>query len=198
MTIDVPGKDRIEMSQRERDVLKVVQSVLDGKRSQAESARLLDLSTRQVRRLQHKLATGDDGALVHRLRGRPSNHRYDESFRKRVLRAHRQRYGDFGPTFASEKLAEEGLVVDAETLRRWLLAAGLWQRQRHRDSHRRRRPRRSCFGELVQMDASMHDWLEGRGEEVVLITMIDDATNHVEARFYSAGTVEAHLDLLGF
>lgn len=197
MTIDVPGKDRIEMSQRERDVLKVVQSVLDGKRSQSEAARLLDLSPRQVRRLQQKLAARGDGALVHGLRGRPSNHRYDESFRKRVLRAYRQRYGDFGPTFASEKLAKEGLVVDAETLRRWLLTAGLWQRKRRRDPHRRRRPRRSCFGELVQLDASLHDWLEGRGEEVVLITMIDDATNHVEARFYPAGTVEAHLDLLG-
>lgn len=197
MTIDVPGKDRIEMSQRERDVLKVVQSVLDGKRSQAEAARLLDLSVRQVRRLQQRLALEGDGALVHKLRGRPSNHRYDESFRKRVLRAYRQRYGDFGPTFASEKLAAEDLVVDAETLRRWLLAAGLWERKRRRDPHRRRRPRRSCFGELVQMDASIHDWLEGRGEQVVLISMIDDATNHIEARFYPAGTVEAHMDLLG-
>src|SRR6266700_8043208 len=110
MTIDVPGKDRIEMSQRERDVLKVVQSVLDGKRSQSEASRLLELSPRQLRRLQQKLATGGDGALVHGLTGRPSNHRYDESFRKRVLRAYRQRYGDFGPTFASEKLAAEDLV----------------------------------------------------------------------------------------
>ena len=197
MTIDVPGKDRIEMSQRERDLLKVVQSVVDGKRSQSEAARLLDLSTRHLRRLQQKLAAGGDGALVHRLRGRPSNHRYDESFRKRVLRAYRQRYGDFGPTFASEKLAEEDMVVDAETLRRWLLAAGLWQRKRQRDPHRSRRPRRSCFGELVQMDASIHDWLEGRGEEVVLITMIDDATSHVEARFYPSGTVATHMDLAG-
>ena len=197
MTIDVPGKDRIEMSQRERDVLKVVQGVLDGKRSQSEAARVLDLSTRHVRRLQQRLEAEGDGVLVHGLRGRPSNHRYDETFRKRVLRAYRQRYGDFGPTFASEKLAEEDLLVDAETLRRWLLAAGLWQRQRKRDPHRSRRPRRSCFGELVQMDASIHDWLEGRGEEVVLITMIDDATSRVEARFYPAGTVKTHMDLLG-
>ncbi len=85
MTIDVPGKDRIEMSQRERDVLQVVQSVLDGKRSQAESARLLDLSPRQVRRLQHKLAARGDGVLVHGLRGRPSNHRYD----RRVKNGHK-------------------------------------------------------------------------------------------------------------
>lgn len=197
MMIELSRKDRMEMSQRERDVLKVLQSVMDGKRSQAEAAQLLDLSVRHVRRLQRRLALEGDGALVHKLRGQPSNHGYDEAFRKRVLRAYQQRYGGFGPTFASEKLALEDLEVDGETLRRWLLSAGLWQRKRRRDPHRSRRPRRSCFGELVQMDASIHDWLEGRGEEVVLISMIDDATNHIEARFYPAGTVETHMDLLG-
>jgi hypothetical protein len=197
MSIAVQDPDRISMSQRERDVLKVVQSVLDGKRSQSEAARLLDLSSRHVRRLQQRLAAQGDRALVHGLRGRPSNHRHDDQFRKQVLRAYQQRYGDFGPTLASEKLAGEGLIVSPETLRCWLLAAGMWQRQRQRDPHRSRRPRRSCFGELVQMDASIHDWLEGRGEELVLIAMIDDATSRVEARFYSAGTVETHMDLLG-
>jgi Helix-turn-helix domain len=197
MTIQVQEGDRIAMSQRERDVLKVLQSVIDGKRTQAEAARLLDLSGRQVRRLQRKLEAQGDGCLVHGLRGRASNHGYDAAFRTKVLLAYQRRYSDFGPTLASEKLAEEKLTVCPETLRCWLLDAGLWQRQRKRDPHRSRRPRRSCFGELVQMDASIHDWLEGRGEEVLLIGMIDDATNHVEARFYPAGTVETHMDLLG-
>jgi hypothetical protein len=196
MTTDVQP-DRVAMSQRERDVLKVMQGVLDGARTQAEAARLLGRSTRQVRRLQRRLEADGDGALVHGLRGRPSNHRADPDLRRRVLRAYRQRYPDFGPTLASEKLSGEGLPVGAETLRRWLLAAGLWERKRQRDPHRSRRPRRSCFGELVQMDASIHDWLEGRGESVVLIAMIDDATSRVAARFYPAGTVETHLDLLG-
>jgi hypothetical protein len=196
MSIEVHVSDRITMSQRERDVLKVLHGVLEGKRSQAEAARLLDLSTRQVRRLQQKVQANGDAALVHGLRGQPSNHRHDEKFRQQVLRAYRQRYGDFGPTLASEKLAEEGLIVAAETLRLWLLTAGLWERRRQRDPHRSRRPRRSCFGELVQMDASIHDWLEGRGEELVLIAMIDDATSRVEARFYPAGTVETHMELL--
>jgi hypothetical protein len=89
------------------------------------------------------------------------------------------------------------LIVSPDTLRRWLLAEGLWQRQRRRDPHRSRRPRRACFGELVQIDASIHDWLEGRGEELVLISMIDDATSHVLARFYQAGTVETHMELVG-
>ena len=106
------------------------------------------------------------------------------------------RYSDFGPTFACEKLAEENLVVSPETLRGWLLAEGLWQRQRQRDPHRRRRPRRACFGELVQIDTSLHEWLEGRGEQIVLITMIDDATSRILARFYPSDNAEAHFDLL--
>lgn len=195
--IEVQDRDRVEMSQRERDVLKAMQPVLDGQRTQTEAARLLKLSVRQVRRIQRKLETRGDASLVHGLRGKPSNHRHEPDLRQKVLKAYRARYPDFGPTLACEKLAAEGLHVGVETLRRWLLAEGLWERRRHRDPHRSRRPRRSCFGELVQMDASIHDWLEGRGEEVVLITMIDDATSRVMARFYPAGTVESHMDLLG-
>jgi hypothetical protein len=197
MSISVPSDDRIAMSQRERDVLKVLHTVQSGQRTQAEAARLLGLCVRQVRRLQRKLDSGGDGALVHRLRGRPSNHRKDPAFRRAVLKAYRKRYADFGPTFASEKLTADGHAVDPQTLRRWLIAEGLWQKRRRRDPHRSRRPRRACFGELVQMDASVHEWLEGRGESLVLISMIDDATNRILARFYPAGTTEAHLDLLG-
>jgi transposase len=197
MTIAGRERDRIEMSQRERDRLKVLHTVVDGKRSQAEAARLLRLSTRQVRRLQRRLQKRGDASLVHGLRGRPSNRRLDPKTKQQILRAYRKEFADFGPTLASEKLAERGLAVCADTLRRWLLAEGLWQRLRQRESHRSRRPRRACFGELVQIDASIHAWLEGRGPEPVLITMIDDATNRLLARFYPAGTVEAHLDLLG-
>jgi hypothetical protein len=197
MTIGVPTPDRIAMSQKERDALKILHGVLRGERSQAEAARLLDLSTRQVRRLQRKLQAHGDAALVHGLRGQPSNHQADAALRQAVLDAYRRRYADFGPTFASEKLAGEGLAVCPQTLRRWLLAAGLWQPKRRREQHRSRRPRRACFGELVQMDASIHDWLEGRGEEVVLVSMIDDATSRTLARFYPTATTEAHLDLLG-
>ena len=195
--IEVQDRNCVEMSQRERDVLKVMQPVLDGQRTQAEAARLLKRSPRQIRRIQRKLEAGGDAVLVHGLRGKPSNHRYDPALRQKILNAYRARYHDFGPTLACEKLADEKLHVGVETLRRWLLTEGLWKRRRHRDPHRSRRPRRSCFGELVQMDASIHDWLEGRGETLVLITMIDDATSRVMARFYPSGTVETHMDLLG-
>jgi hypothetical protein len=196
MSIDVPTPDRIPMSQRERDLLKIMAAVLQGKRTQAEAARLADLSVRQIRRLQRKLEQGGDGALVHGLRGKPSNRRCDVALRQQILDTYRQRFADFGPTFACEKLAELNLVVSPDTLRRWLLAEGLWQRRRHREPHRSRRPRRACFGELVQIDASVHDWLEGRGEELVLLSMIDDATSQTLARFYQAATVATHMDLV--
>jgi transposase-like protein len=187
-------EDRIAMSQRERDVLKVLQGLAEGQRSQVEAARLLAMTARQVRRLAQRLAKEGDGALVHGLRGQPSNRRLDEELRARVLETYRKDYADFGPTFASEKLAAQGMKVSAETLRQWLLAEGLWQRKRRRDVHRRRRPRRLCFGELIQMDTSVHDWLEGRGEEMVLVAAIDDATSRIEAGFYEGETVEAYMD----
>jgi hypothetical protein len=151
----------------------------------------------KVRRILRRLQVGGDAAIVHGLRGKPSNHQPDHKLRQAVLATYCQHYADFGPTFASEKLAQHGLHVGAQTLRRWLMAEGLWQRQRRRETHRSRRPRHACFGALVQMDASIHDWLEGRGAEVVLISMIDDATNRILARFYPEGTVQTHMDLLG-
>src|SRR5687768_1559319 len=144
-------KDRIEMGQRERDVLKVMSLVLKGERTQSEAARLLGRSVRQVRRLQRRLEHEGDGAAVHGLRGRPSNRAMDGPVKRRALALYRERYAGFGPTLAAEKLSgEHGLAVGRETLRGWLLAAGLWHRKRRRDRHRSRRQRRECFGEMVQ------------------------------------------------
>ena len=190
-------KDRIEMSQRERDVLKVMSLVLKGDRTQSEAARLLKRSVRQVRRLQRRLEGRGDVGVMHELRGRPSNRAMDEAVKRQALSLCRECYGDFGPTLAAEKLSEgHGLTVGRETLRGWLLAAGLWQRKRRRDKHRSRRERRACFGEMVQADASEHDWLEGRGPRMVLLGVIDDASSRVLARFYPAETTEAYMDLL--
>ena len=189
--------DRIEMSRRERDRLKVLYGVVQGERLQKEAARLLRLTTRQVRRLVRRIEDSGDQGLIHRLRGRPSNQRLPAELRQKVLAEYRRCYQGFGPTLASEKLAEQGLRVSHDTLRRWLMAEGLWLGQRKREKHRQRRPRRECFGELVQMDTSIHDWLEGRGKSMVLIAMIDDATGRVEAGFYPGETVASHFDLLG-
>ena len=190
------NEDRIEMSQRERDRLKVMAPVMSGRRRQREAARLLGLSVRQVRRIQRRLEAEGDGAVIHRLRGRPSNRRQDACFRRRVVEACRGPLAALGPTMASEKLAAGGLAVPKETLRRWWLEEKLWQPSRRRDTHRTRRERRPCFGELVQADGSEHDWLEGRGPRMVLVVMIDDATSKAQARFHPAETTEAYMDLL--
>ena len=189
--------DRIEMNQRERDVLKAMSLVLERKRTQAEAARLLGYSVRQVRRIQRRLETEGDVGVIHRLRGQPSNRRADYELRRQAVEMYRQDYSDFGPTLASEKLAERGVLVCDETLRQWLLAAELWKGRRRREQHRRRRERRACWGELVQADGSPHDWLEGRGPMLTLLVMIDDATSRATARLYPAETTEGYLDLLG-
>jgi transposase len=197
MATDRRPNDRIPFSQRERDLLKVLTTVLEGKRSQVEAARLLDLSPRHVRRLLGRLRAEGDQVLLHGLRGRPSNRQAAAALRQRILQEYRTHFHDFGPTLARAKLAERGLHIGLETLRRWLIAEGLWQPRQRRDTHRRRRQRRECFGELVQMDTSIHDWTEGRGEPMVLVNMIDDATSRVLSGFYTGETVEAHFDLLG-
>ena len=196
MSIASQESEWLEMSQRDRDRLKVLHGVIQGERRQKEAGRLLRLSVRQVRRLVRRLREAGDRGIIHRLRGRPGNRQLPAELRQRVVAEYQRCYSGFGPTLASEKLAEQGLRVSPDTLRRWLMAAGLWQSQRQRDKHRQRRPRRECFGELVQMDTSIHDWLEGRGETMVLIAMIDDATSRVQAGFYPAETLEGHFDLL--
>jgi transposase len=191
-------KNRVEMSQRDRDVLKVMSGVLKGERTQSEAARLLKRSERQIRRLSRRMEVQGDVAVIHGLRGRPSNRRVAEAVRRQVLELYQSRYADFGPTLACEKLLEEHeLSVARETLRQLLLKEGLWQCKRKREKHRQRRQRRACFGEMVQADASTHDWLEGRGPMLTLVGMIDDATGRLLCRFHEAETTVAYMDVLG-
>jgi transposase-like protein len=190
------------MSQRERDRLRVIQEVASGEEgaqrlTQARAGELLGLSERQVRRLVKRYREAGDGGLIHRGRGRRSNRRTPAGTRQRVVKRLRKTYAGFGPTLAAEKLAErDGLVVSRETVRRWMIAEELHEPRRRRVEARKWRERRACYGELVQMDTSTHDWFEGRGEEAVLISMIDDATGRLWMRFYptdSTATNMAHL-----
>jgi transposase len=128
------------------------------------AAQMLRLSYRQMKRIWRRYDKQGDQGLVHCSRGRASNRAKDPSLRQRVLARYEERYPDFGPTLAAEHLSKEGLGIDHETLRRWLVAKGLWQLQRRRQKHRQWRERKPCFGQLVQMDGSHHDWFEGRGQ----------------------------------
>jgi transposase len=189
----VEKEDLLMMKPYEIKRLHLIHQVLERKISQQQAAEIAGLSSRQLRRLMKRIRHEGDRGILHRQRGRPSNRRIAEGVKQKVLSLYQQHYGDFGPTLASEKLRERHRVtVHAETLRLWLRQAQLPYRRRKARPHRQWRPRRSCFGTMVQMDGSEHDWLEGRGPKLVLMGVIDDATNTVEARFYDhEGTLPA-------
>ncbi|HUX01212.1 MAG TPA: ISNCY family transposase [Phycisphaerae bacterium] len=189
----------LRMSRKERDRLKVVAALAERRLRQRAAAGLVGLSERQVRRILVRYRAEGDAGLVHRARGRPSNRRVPETLRRRVMGRVVRQYRDFGPTLATEKLAErDGLRVSRETLRGWMMAEGLWKPRRPRREVHLWRPRRPSFGELVQMDTSEHAWFEGRGDaEPVLVKMIDDATSRTLLRFFPADTTEANLQMLG-
>ncbi|PST24112.1 ISNCY family transposase [Mesorhizobium plurifarium] len=168
----------ITMSQKELHRLELIQRIRGGSLTVVEAAALLGLSRSQVHRLlQAYDLTGADG-LVSKKRGRPSNRRYSEDFRNLVLDLVREHYVDFGPTLAAEKLVERHrIAVSKETLRQWMMEAGIWASRRERKKRVfQPRGRRDCFGELVQIDGSHHWWFENRGPKCALLVYIDDAT----------------------
>ncbi|GMO19131.1 MAG: ISNCY-like element ISTde1 family transposase [Treponemataceae bacterium] len=135
--------------------------------------------------------------MIHGNVGKESNHKIKADTRRSVLQAYRERYEDFGPTFAKEKLAEiEGIKVSVSTVRRWLLEEGLWTRERRSSEYRSRRDRRESFGELIQFDGSHHRWFEGRGLKCCLITLIDDATNTRLSQFFEEETTAGAMEVL--
>lgn len=183
------------MSGKERKRMVVLASVKEGKLSVAAAGRTLGVCYRQAKRIWRRFKGAGDSGLVHRSRGKPGPRRKAEKLRRQVLARYLERYPDFGPTLAAEKLRGEGWVVDHETLRRWLVAKGLWSSGRKRQRHRCWRERRECFGQMVQLDGSHHDWFEGRRDKAVLMVMVDDATNRTGARFSEGETTRASYDV---
>ena len=184
------------MSRKERERLKVFARVKRKELKLTEAAELLGLCYRHSRRAYKRYQQEGDRSLVHRSRGRGSNRGHDPTFKSAVLTRYQEQYPDFGPTLAAEKLAAEGYELDHETLRRWLLAAGFWQRQRKRGKHRSWRERRAHFGELVQLDGSHHEWFEKRGGRCCLMRLIDDATNQREGYLAEEETIFAAMKVL--
>ena len=187
------GGDIIVMSKKELKGAHIMRQVMEGTMRQVEAAEVLGLTERQVRRIIKRIKEEGDKGICHRGRGRPSNRRIAGGIKDKVIQSCQERYRGFGPTLASEKLQEvEGIEISDETLRLWLRGAGLSYRTRKRRPHRRWRERKGRFGEMIQMDGSHHDWLEGRGPECVLMGSIDDATGEVFGRFYEyEGTIPA-------
>lgn len=184
------------MSEREVGRLRVLEQVQRGTLKRTEAAQMLQISVRQLRRLERRYQTDGEAGLVHRLRGRTSNRRLDPALALQVQLLVAKHYADFGPTLAAETLAERhGISLSVESVRTLMREAGLWHSKRRRltaiHPMRERRPRR---GELIQIDGSPHGWFEARGPRCTLLVFIDDATSELMAlRFVQAETTTDYL-----
>ena len=193
------------MSTKEATRGAVLAQVAAGKVTLRQAAHQLEVGYRQVRRLFQRYTTHGRRGMRHGNVGRRSNRAWPTAEQDTVLELIRAHYSGpatgvgqrFGPTLAAEHLwTEHGMLVPVPTLRRWLVGAGLWSRQRKARPVHVRRPRRAAFGELLQMDGSFHDWFEGRGPRPCLMSLIDDATGTMLARFGEQETTWAAADLL--
>ena len=187
------------MTQRDRDRLVALKKAKKGVITQRQAAAELGQSERHVRRLLKRLKGKGDGGLVHALRGRQSNRKLDEKTKQKALEIlGRDVYRGFGPTLAAEYLASKhGIHAGRETVRGWMIEGKLWRASRQRiDKIHQWRPRRSRVGELVQWDTSEHAWLEDRGPKLYLISMIDDASSRIHARFVLHDSTEENMRLV--
>ena len=186
-------KDMITMSRRETKRLHIIHQALDKRITQKTAAELIGLSSRQIRRILKRVRKEGDDGISHRSRGKASNRRFPQKVKDKALKLYREKYGDFGPTFACEKLLDvHKIKLSDETLRLWLNQESIPYEKRKGRKHRQWRERKHHFGEMLQMDGSHHDWFEGRGPECVLMGYIDDATGKVNGRFYDyEGTMPA-------
>lgn len=186
------------MTQGDRDRLVALRKVAGKQITQRQAGEELGLSVRQVRRLVKELKKRGDEAVVHRLRGKASNRRIEEAVEQEAMEIlSRDVYQGFGPTLASEYLRDKhGIEASKETVRQWMMRKKLWRGTKEKVTEVHLwRPRRSRCGELVQWDTSTHDWLEGRGETIYLIAMIDDATSRLFARFVRHDSTEENMKM---
>ena len=172
----------VSMSDKELKRLSVLQEICDQRITQSQAAQLLHISERQIRRLLQKYKAQGPAALAHAGRGQTSNCKLPEELRLKCLNIVSDQLHGFGPTLAHEKLTTvHGFDLSVETLRCWMIAADLWI-PRSKRLKRPYQPRynRDCYGELVQIDGSHHDWFEGRAAKCCLLVFIDDATGKLQ------------------
>jgi transposase len=189
----VTEKDMITLSRRETKRLHIIHQALDKRITQKTAAELVGLSSRQLRRMLKRVREEGDDGISHRSRGKVSNRRVPRKIKEKALKLFKEKYHDFGPTFASEKLLDvHEIKLSDETLRLWLNKENIPYEKRKGRKHRQWRERKHHFGEMVQMDGSHHAWFEDRGTECVFMGYIDDATGTVYGRFYDyEGTMPA-------
>ena len=188
----------ITMSERDLQRIEVLSKVVDGRMSIVAAAHVLAISTRHVQRLVDRIEHTGAGSIRHKAIGRPSNNKIASGVRDYVLMLVRERYLDFGPTFAAEKLQEEhGVTVSRETLRKWMQDAGIWLSRKQRRTFHQPRLRREAYGELVQIDGSEHRWFEDRGPACSLLVFVDDATGKLmQLRFVRSESAFTYFEAL--
>jgi transposase len=192
-----PHVETLMMTRKERDRMKIMAGVKAKELSQVQAAELMGLGYRQTKRVWRRYQDQGDAGLVHRLRDKPGLRCKPAALRLEVLKfCSQERYHDFGPTLIAEELKKQGVRVDHDTVRRWLLATSQRTVRRRRQQHRQWRERKPCLGAMVQLDGSHHDWFEGRRAKCVLMVMVDDATNRLRARFSEEETTRASYDVL--
>jgi transposase len=188
----------LTVSARDLQRIEVLTEVLAGRRTTASAATVLAVSVRQTQRLLTRYRDGGGGALIHKARGRSSNYQLSAGIRDYALELIRQSYRDFGPTLAAEILLERhGLQVSRETLRKWMVEAGLWLSRKQRRTFHQPRLRRESYGELIQIDGSEHRWFEERGAPCTLLVFIDDATSRImQLRFVPSESTDSYFEVL--
>ena len=188
----------ITMSERDLRRIEVLSKVIAGRMTMVSAAHVLALSERQVRRLLDRIQTGGAASIRHKAIGRPSNNRINDGIRDYAVALVRESYADFGPTLATEKLAErDGLQVSRETVRNWMVDAGLWLSRKQRRTFHQPRLRREAYGELVQIDGSEHRWFEDRGPACSLLVFVDDATGRLmQLRFVRSESAFTYFEAL--
>ena len=192
-------EDMIEMSERELKRLSVLESLKAGRMSQKAAGQLLGIQERQVRRLIKKFRLEGARGLISKKRGKPSNHQLPPGLKSLAIEIVKEHYADFGPTLAKEYLSEQhGINLSVETLRQAMIAAELWKPKRQKLVRiHQQRQRRACFGELVQIDGSPHDWFEGRADKCSLLVLVDDATSALLGlHFVKAESTQGYFKLL--
>lgn len=187
------------MSERDLRRIEVLSDVRSGRRTVAAAAAVLVISERQAYRLLARYGADGGGGLIHKGRGRTSNRSRNEGVRKYAVELVKTRYSDFGPTLATEVLLDKHqLRIGKETLRRWMIAEGLWLSRTQRRTFHQPRLRRESYGELIQIDGSEHRWFEQRGEPCTLLVFIDDATSRLmHLRFVPSESTDSYFEALG-
>lgn len=187
----------LTMSQKEVDRLKVITEINSDKLTVEEASEVLCISPRQTYRILKRVREEGSKGVIHRLRGKKSNRGYAEKLKTEVIKIYRKSYPDYGPTLFSEMLLKyHSISIDHETIRKWLREKAITTSMRKKRPHRKKRERRSCFGQLLQFDGSIHDWFEGRGAECCLMNCVDDATGRVYLKFgISENTEDAMLTM---